>query len=177
MKIVIITVGQPRNQNIAELINEYSKRCRPFMPLEFEHVPEARGASAPEKAIEQESDGLLKRIKNRDYLVLLDEKGEQFTSVAFSQWVYRSIGEVRGRLVFVIGGSHGVAERVKKRSQVKIALSMLTFPHRKSIGKAANLHIKIFELRKKRIKSKVALYPGIRCYNNLLYSCIYNTLF
>jgi len=36
---------------------------------------------------------------------------------------------VRGRLVFVIGGSHGVAERVKKRSQVKIALSMLTFPH------------------------------------------------
>ncbi|WP_352397026.1 23S rRNA (pseudouridine(1915)-N(3))-methyltransferase RlmH [Aminobacterium colombiense] len=129
MKIVIITVGQPRNQNIAELINEYSKRCRPFMPLEFEHVPEARGASAPEKAIEQESDGLLKRIKNRDYLVLLDEKGEQFTSVAFSQWVYRSIGEVRGRLVFVIGGSHGVAERVKKRSQVKIALSILTFPH------------------------------------------------
>ncbi len=129
LKVVIIVVSQPKNRNIADLISGYMKRCRPYIPLELEYVPEARGVSLAEKAREQESDALLKRIKERDYLVLLDEKGQEFTSPTFSQWFYKRVGEVRGRLVFVIGGAYGVSERVKERSQEKISLSQLTFPH------------------------------------------------
>lgn len=129
MKIVIITIGQPRDRALRNMVSEYLKRCQPYLPIEIDYVPEGRRASSPEKVVERESEALLKKVKERDFLVLLDERGQHFTSREFSQWLYRHIEEVHGRLVFVIGGAYGLSDKIKKKSGKLISLSEMTFPH------------------------------------------------
>lgn len=76
-----------------------------------------------------EGEIILKKIVPSDYVVLLDERGVEYTSTAFAAWMQRQMASGRKRLMFVIGGPYGFSEAVYQRADAKLSLSKMTFNH------------------------------------------------
>ncbi|WP_029166551.1 23S rRNA (pseudouridine(1915)-N(3))-methyltransferase RlmH [Aminiphilus circumscriptus] len=129
MKLVILSVGMPRAAWAFEGCSQYEKRVEKLLPLTWETVPEARGIKNVEAVRKKEEERILQRITERDYPVLLDEAGICRSSRDFSIWLYESLQSVPGRLLLVVGGAHGVGERIKSRAAERVSLSPMTFPH------------------------------------------------
>ena len=72
---------------------------------------------------------ILSKLQNTDQLILLDDKGKQFTSIEFSQYLQKKMNSGIKQLVFVIGGPYGFSDAVYKKSQGKLSLSKMTFSH------------------------------------------------
>ena len=83
----------------------------------------------PEQQKEREGELIKKSLKPGDYIVLLDEKGKEFTSVGFSSYIEKKQHTVSKRLVFVIGGPYGFSNEIYELSNEKISLSKMTFSH------------------------------------------------
>jgi 23S rRNA (pseudouridine1915-N3)-methyltransferase len=77
----------------------------------------------------QEGELLLKSVQDSDFVVLLDEKGTEFTSLKFSEYISKKMLSGLKNLVFVIGGPYGFSREVYNRSNQQISLSKLTFSH------------------------------------------------
>ncbi len=130
MKTNLILVGKTTNKHLATLIDDYVKRIGHYMPFEVTVVPDLKNTKAlsEEQQKEREGEQILQRLKPSDMVVLLDERGAEFTSIKFSQWLERK--QVAGKnLVFVIGGPYGFSQAVYDRSNEKISLSQMTFSH------------------------------------------------
>lgn len=82
-----------------------------------------------EQQKEKEGELILKGLQPGDYLVLLDDKGKEFTSKEFAKYMEKKMQSVPRRLVFVVGGPYGFSEAVYKAAAEKISLSRLTFSH------------------------------------------------
>ncbi len=128
MKITITAVGRPRERNIAALAERYLSRLRPFASVMLENVPESRDPS-PDRKREREGEALIKALRERDFVVILDEGGRSFSSATFSSWLESTMEEEPGRIVLVIGGAYGLSDRVKRRSDFALSLSGMTMPH------------------------------------------------
>lgn len=128
MKITITTVGRPRERNIAALSEHYLARLRPFASVTLESVLESRDPS-PDRKREKEGEALIRALRERDFVVILDEEGRSFSSITFSSWLESKMEEEPGRIVLVIGGAYGLSERVKRRSDSAVSLSEMTMPH------------------------------------------------
>jgi len=130
VKIRLIQVGKTKDKWLQEGINEYLKRLSAFMQIEICEIADAslKTNPNPEQVKEKEALNILKQIRKEDCLILLDEKGDQKTSLEFSDFLI-NISEMKNP-VFVIGGVFGVASSVRKRADYCLALSKLTFTHR-----------------------------------------------
>jgi len=129
MKLSILTVGKPGESFYLRGVEEYLKRSQRYVQIEWLIAPPSSGKQSVEKVIASETQTLLKLVKPRDHLVLLDKEGKTFTSRAFSSWIEGALGEVSGRVVFVIGGPYGVGQELKTRSNLMLSLSDMTLPH------------------------------------------------
>ena len=78
---------------------------------------------------EREGELLLGQLEAADYVILLDEKGNEYTSKAFADFLAQKMLTSMKRLVFIIGGPYGFSEEVYKRANMKISLSKMTFSH------------------------------------------------
>ncbi|MBO6012471.1 MAG: 23S rRNA (pseudouridine(1915)-N(3))-methyltransferase RlmH, partial [Bacteroidales bacterium] len=97
----------------------------------IEELPDLKNARnlSEEQQKEREADMLFEKLQPGDVLVLLDERGREFTSREFSQFIEQKMHTVPKRLVFLIGGPYGFAPRVYEAAQQKISLSKMTFSH------------------------------------------------
>ncbi len=134
MKIRILCVGKIKEKFMREALGEYSKRLSRYIKLEIiEVVDEKTPDSASEKEENQirdkEAERLLKQIRQEDYVIALAIDGKMYDSVAFSRKLDRFGMLGRGSVVFVIGGSLGLAEQVLERADESISFSKMTFPH------------------------------------------------
>lgn len=77
----------------------------------------------------EEGAGILRKLSERDYCVLLDQDGSSMTSLCFSEWLFDRLGTVSGRIVLVVGGPFGVSTQVRERADLKISLSDMTLTH------------------------------------------------
>ncbi len=131
MKITLLTVGKTTNNHIIALQNDYQDRLKHYVPYELVVVPELKNIkniSIPEQQ-EREADLILKQLDNSDEVILLDEKGKEFSSVGFSEFLSKKMLASHKRMVFVVGGPYGFSERVYARANGKISLSAMTFSH------------------------------------------------
>jgi len=131
MKITLLTVGKTTNPHLIKLQEEYQNRLKFYITFELVVIPELKNTkslSIPEQ-VEKEADLILKQIELNDKVVLLDEKGKQFTSVAFSEYIAKKIMASHKRMIFVVGGPYGFSERIYQRANNKISLSTMTFSH------------------------------------------------
>ena len=131
MKITLLTVGKTTNPHLIKLQEEYQNRLKFYITFELVVIPELKNTkslSIPEQ-VEKEADLILKQIELNDKVVLLDEKGKQFTSVGFSEYIAKKIMASHKRMIFVVGGPYGFSERVYQRANNKISLSTMTFSH------------------------------------------------
>ena len=128
MQIVILAVGKLKERYFREAEAEYKKRLQAFASLFLEEVTdEPGGQTARVKATE--GTRLLDRIKDRDVVIALDARGKKFTSEAFAEHLDGLFTSGASRYVLVIGGSHGLDERVLARADLLLSFSDFTFPH------------------------------------------------
>jgi len=131
MKIVLLTVGKSTNSYLIKLQEEYQNRLKFYIPFEILVIPELKNTKnlSINEQQEKEADLILKQLDNSDEVVLLDEKGKQFTSVGFSEFISKKMLASHKRMVFVVGGPYGFSERVYNRANGKVSLSAMTFSH------------------------------------------------
>ena len=94
-------------------------------------LPDVRNARAltPQQRKQAEGKMILDSIQPSDFLMLLDERGKQFTSIAFAEMLQKRMASGLKRLVFLVGGPYGFSQEVYDRADAKISLSTMTFSH------------------------------------------------
>lgn len=131
MQIDLIVIGKTNAQYLITGINEYIGRLKHYVPFNFQVIPDIKNAKSlsQEQLKIKEGDLILKQVEKSDLLVLLDENGKQFSSVAFSEYLQAHMLAGRKRVIFVIGGAYGFSDAVYQRSNGKVGLSKMTFSH------------------------------------------------
>ena len=131
MKTQLFWVGKTDNPHVAALCADYADRLRHLTPFDIIELPEPKSTrSLPQDRQKQlEGDQLLRRLTPQDYLVLLDERGKQMTSVQHAAWLQKQLSSSSRSLVFAIGGPYGFSPEVYARADALISLSLLTFSH------------------------------------------------
>ena len=131
MKIILLTVGKTTNPHLIKLQEEYQSRLKFYISFESVVIPELKNTKnlSVSEQQEKEADLILKQVDSSDKVVLLDEKGKQFTSIGFSEYISKEIMASHKRLLFIVGGPYGFSERVYQRANSLISLSSMTFSH------------------------------------------------
>lgn len=113
-----------------EGVEEFRRRLRRYVPFETETIPDLKNSRnlTMKEVMEKEGEMLLRRIRPDDHVVMLDERGEAFSSIAFAEHLNALEGRVK-QLVFVIGGAYGFSEEAYRRADSRLSLSRLTFSH------------------------------------------------
>jgi len=122
MKLLFLSVGKKHEPALAEMINEFTDRVNRYAPTEWKLI--ASGST-----VETEGVAILAALNERDFVVVLDERGTELDSNGFSQLLEKRLNASTHRLVFVIGGAYGVSAAVSARANSIVSLSKLTFPH------------------------------------------------
>ena len=131
MKIHLLVVGKTTATYISDAVDEYCHRLKHYITFDMEVIPELKNAKnlSFDQQKEKEADMILKCLSPGDYIVLLDERGKEYSSLKFSEYIEHKMHTVPKRLVFVIGGPYGFSQRVYSTAQEKISLSKMTFSH------------------------------------------------
>ena len=129
--IKIVAVGKIKEKALKTLIAEYQKRLSSYTKLLIIEVDDEMLIDDDMiiKAIQVEGERILKQIKEREYVILLDLGGEMIDSVTLAKQIQELNTYGRSDITFIIGGSVGVSDKVKARADLKWQLSKLTFTH------------------------------------------------
>ena len=134
MKIRIICVGKLKEKYLVDGTKEYTKRISGYTDVEVIEVVDERipdKASLAEEVIVKAKEGrkILDKIKQDDYVILLDVGGKQIDSVEFSKHIENCMIDGKSTIDFVIGGSLGHGEDIQERANFRLSFSPMTFPH------------------------------------------------
>ncbi|WP_264549585.1 23S rRNA (pseudouridine(1915)-N(3))-methyltransferase RlmH [Flavobacterium sp. N2820] len=131
MNIRLIAIGKTDNKSLQTLIDDYIKRLSFYVKFDLEIIPDIKNVKNLSEAQQKEKEGelILSKISATDQLILLDENGKTFSSVAFSDYLQKKMNAGIKTLVFVIGGPYGFSDLVYQKAQGKVSLSEMTFSH------------------------------------------------
>ncbi len=131
MKIKLLAIGKTASSYLDEGISVYLKRLVHYCDFSLEILPDVKSIGSMEvsKLKELEAQVFLKRITTRDYVLLMDENGKQFSSEGFAAQLNKWQIAGDNNLVFIIGGAFGFGQSLKTRADISISLSEMTFSH------------------------------------------------
>ncbi len=131
MKITLLTVGKTDKDWVRQGLDIYVSRLKHYIPFGIVEIPELKNVSALSKDQIKSKEGelILKNIRTTDDVILLDEKGKQYTSVELAKIIQDKISYAGKDIVFVIGGAYGFSDAVYQRANSKLSLSKMTFSH------------------------------------------------
>jgi len=131
MKITLLTVGKTDKDWVKQGMDIYVSRLKHYIPFSITEIPELKNVSAlsREQIKAKEGELILKNVKPADNLVLLDERGKEYSSVEFAKVLQDKINYEGKDIVFVIGGAYGFSEDVYRRANSRMSLSRMTFSH------------------------------------------------
>ena len=131
MKITLLTVGRTDKDWVRQGLDIYVSRLKHYIPFAMLEIPELKNVSSltKDQIKTREGELILKNIRPTDDVILLDERGKQYTSVELARLLQDKISYVGKDIVFVIGGAYGFSEAVYSRADSKISLSKMTFSH------------------------------------------------
>ena len=131
MKIKLLAIGKTDSKDLQDLIEEYSKRLGFYVSFNFEIIPDIKNAKNLSEKQQKIAEGneLLKRVEKSDTMIILDEKGNTFSSVQFSEFLQKKMNSGLKNLIFIIGGPYGFSKEIYQRATGKISLSTMTFSH------------------------------------------------
>ena len=131
MKITLLTVGKTDKDWVRQGMDIYVSRLKHYIPFSVVEIPELKNVSAMTKDQIKTREGelILKQIKPTDDLILLDERGKEYTSVELAKVIQDKISYTGKDMVYVIGGAYGFSDAVYQRANSKISLSRMTFSH------------------------------------------------
>ena len=131
MKIVLLSVGKAHEPELRGAIEQFTKRLSHYFPCEWRIVAPAKQTAntTTEQIKKAESETVLKSLHRDDFLILLDERGQQFTSPELADLIQNAANRSVKTIVFLVGGAFGVDNLVRHRANVVWSLSKLVFPH------------------------------------------------
>ena len=132
--IKLVAVGKIKEKAVRAQIEEYCKRLKPFTKLEIievndEIAPQSNSDAENQAVKEKEGERLLSKIKDQEFVILLDLWGEMISSEQFSKKIDQLQTYQSSNITFVIAGSLGPGQNVYKRANYRWKLSDLTFTH------------------------------------------------
>ncbi len=131
MKVEFWVIGKTSESYLNKGIDIYRKRLNHYLKFEMVVVPDVKNPKNLDsiQLKSKEGESILKKLKNEDYLILLDEKGKEFTSVQFSKKLEKFQISGKKRVVFLVGGAFGFSPEIYQRANEKFSLSQMTFSH------------------------------------------------
>jgi 23S rRNA (pseudouridine1915-N3)-methyltransferase len=131
MKITLLTVGKTDRDWVKQGLDIYVSRLKHYIPFTIVEIPELKNVSAltKDQIKTREGELILKNIRPTDDVILMDERGREYTSVELAKVIQEKISYVGKDMVFVIGGAYGFSQDVYSRANSKISLSKMTFSH------------------------------------------------
>ncbi|WP_411032013.1 23S rRNA (pseudouridine(1915)-N(3))-methyltransferase RlmH [Spongiimicrobium sp. 3-5] len=131
MTIKLLVIGKTDSKPLVQMIAEYERRLKHYIKFEIRVIPDLKNAKHLSETQQKEQEGaiILKSLSPTDVLVLLDEKGQQFTSIGFSEYLQKKMNAGTRQLVFAIGGPYGFSHAVYAKAQGQISFSKMTFSH------------------------------------------------
>ncbi len=131
MDVTLLAIGKTRAGFVLDGIGEYTRRLRHYVPFFLEELPDVKTSKTMSEDMQKTREGelMLSRVSQSDYLVLLDERGTQYTSMEFSRYMEKMMASGRRRIVFAVGGPYGFPKSVYDRADARISLSKMTFNH------------------------------------------------
>ena len=127
MKITLLCTGKTYEKYVADGIQIYLDRLKHYSSINLLEIEAGKGDA--DKIKKKESETILKKVGEKDVLILLDEKGKEQTSVDFAKLLMQYQNNATKNLIFVVGGAYGFSEEVYSRANLKLSLSKMTFPH------------------------------------------------
>ena len=131
MKVILLVIGKTEESYLKEGIALYEKRLSRYLSFEKKEIPAIKGLTDMEEQKHKEAELLLKApdFISSDFVILLDEKGTQFTSLEFAGFIQKQLNKGFRKIVFIVGGAYGFSEKVYAESDAIISLSKQTFSH------------------------------------------------
>ncbi|WP_410879969.1 23S rRNA (pseudouridine(1915)-N(3))-methyltransferase RlmH [Myroides sp. DW712] len=131
MNIKLLAIGKTDNKELQSLLHDYMKRLSFYVKFDLEIIADIKNVKNLSEAQQKQKEGelILNKISPTDFLILLDEKGKEFTSIGFADELQKRMNAGIKTLVFVIGGPYGFSEEVYSNAKGKISLSKMTFSH------------------------------------------------
>ena len=131
MKIKLLSIGKTDNKQLIKLIDEYQNRLKHYIKFDMEIIPDIKNIKKTSKIQQKKMEGelILSKLKNTDQMILLDDKGKDFTSIQFSKYLQKKMNSGIKQLVLVVGGPYGFSEAVYEKAIDKVSLSKMTFSH------------------------------------------------
>ena len=131
MTVELIVIGKTDSKEIAALVEMYARRVNFYCKFAVTALPDVRNTRnlTVKQQRTAEGEAILRQTTDGDYVVLLDERGEEMRSVEFASWLQKRMNSGVKRLVLVIGGPYGFSDEVYRRADAKLSLSRMTFSH------------------------------------------------
>jgi 23S rRNA (pseudouridine1915-N3)-methyltransferase len=130
MKSYFIFTGKTSDKPLAELVADYKSRIGRYVAIEILEIKSGNEKNENPVSIKQkEQRAQIKLINEKDFLILLDERGREYSSVEFAVQFGKWITMPGRRLVFMTGGAFGFGDEILKRADLKISFSRFTFTH------------------------------------------------
>lgn len=131
MNIKLIAVGKTDNPALQQLISTYEKRLSYYINFELQLLPDIKNSKSLSEEQQKIKEGelILSYVEPSHHLILLDERGKEYTSIAFADELQKKMNTSIKQLTFVIGGPYGFSQAVYQRANSKLSLSKLTFSH------------------------------------------------
>ncbi|MCU0408055.1 MAG: 23S rRNA (pseudouridine(1915)-N(3))-methyltransferase RlmH [Bacteroidales bacterium] len=131
MKIILLQVGKTTDPSVSDVAETYSRRISRYATFETITIPDIRNAKNMPLSVlkSREGEKILQALAADDYLVLLDERGEEYRTLEFARFLGKAFLLPRKRIVFAVGGAWGFSDEVRARADSRMSLSRMTFPH------------------------------------------------
>ena len=131
MVIELLVIGKTDSKEVTALVEMYARRVNFYCKFAITALPDIRNTKNLSVKQQRTAEGemLLRQFAEGDYVVLLDERGEEMRSVEFAQWLQKRMNSGVKRLVLVVGGPYGFSEAVYARADGRLSLSRMTFSH------------------------------------------------
>ena len=131
MNIKLIAVGKTDNPALQQLISTYEKRLSYYINFELQLLPDIKNSKSVSENQQKIKEGelILSNVELSHHLILLDERGQEDTSIDFADELQKKMNAGIKQLTFVIGGPYGFSQEVYQRANSKLSLSKLTFSH------------------------------------------------
>lgn len=133
--VKIICVGKLKDAFFRQASDEYMKRLKAYCKAEIIEIPAANlpdetSDAQIQSALEKEADNIIKKIPNGSTVVAMCVEGKEYSSEDVAALLSKSAMTRNGDITFIIGGSYGLSETVKRKANVRMSASKMTFPHR-----------------------------------------------
>lgn len=134
MNITIIAVGKIKESYLTEAINEYVKRLKRYCKLDIIQVPDEKAPQSLSKkeehqVMDKEGDNILSKLPQDSYVIALERKGVSLSSEELANKIEDIQTYNSSHITFIIGGSLGLSNNVRRKANLELSFSTFTFPH------------------------------------------------